>query len=57
MAERSPLSIFLSVFTHNWGIKLLSLILAITIYYVLKPSAESTSYFLDNDRQETKTTR
>lgn len=57
MAEHSPLSSFLSIFTHNWGIKLLSLILAITIYYVLKPSAEKTSYFLDNDRQETKTTR
>ena len=35
------------LFTKNWGLKLLSLILAILIYYALKPDYD---YF--NDRNE-----
>lgn len=32
-----------SVFTRNWGLKLLSLALAIVIYYALKPESQKFS--------------
>jgi len=42
------LSRFLGLFTRNWGLKLLALVLAIVIYHSLKP-AEGT-HGKTNDR-------
>ena len=42
-AEHQSTGVFrqaLSLLTHNWGLKLLSLVLAITIYHSLKPGTD-----------------
>ncbi len=42
-AEKRSTGIFkraLSLLTHNWGLKLLSLVLAVTIYISLKPGTD-----------------
>lgn len=33
---------FIGIFTRNWGLKLLSLVLAIVIYHSLKTNGKST---------------
>ena len=37
-----------SILTHNWGLKLLALVLAILVYHSLKPNIGSTQK--SNDR-------
>lgn len=39
---------FVGLFTRNWGLKLLSLILAILVYYALKPDYD---YFQDRNER------
>lgn len=36
---------FIGIFTRNWGLKLLSLILAIVIYYLLQPATDENESF------------
>jgi len=46
---KSVFSNLLGIFTRNWGLKILALVLAIVIYHSLKP-AEGTRQKNNNDR-------
>lgn len=39
------ISDFIGIFTRNWGLKLLSLVLAIVIYYLLQPATDENKPF------------
>ncbi len=58
-AEKRSVGVFrrlLSLLTHNWGLKILSLVLALIVYHTMKPgtdfSHESNERYIFQDKNK-----